>query len=83
MNGLTVEAKVCKVSDSGKSMLVGIKPNKYVIGLVFGWVANPDGLAKDAIIKDFPMPTGTTPCYNEDGKPILHTDGSPVVRFAF
>ena len=64
MNGLTVEAKVCKISDSGKSMLVGIKPNKYVIGMVFGWVANPDKLAKDAIIKDFPMPTGTTPCYN-------------------
>ena len=77
----TVEAKVCKLSKTGKSMLVGIKPNKYVIGLVFGWVANPDEKKVGDIISDFPLPTGTEPCFDAEGKPILHEDGSAVVRF--
>lgn len=78
-----MEALVAKVSETGKSMLIGIKPNKYVIGLQFGWVANPDGLKKGDVIADFPQPTGTQPCMDKDGQPILHQDGSPVVRFVF
>ena len=78
-----MEAIVTKLSKTGKSMLIGIKPNKYVIGYQFGWVANPDNLVKGDIIKDMPMPKGTEPCSDDEGKPILHEDGSPVVRFVF
>ena len=82
MNGF-VEAIVAKVSETGKSMLVGIKPNKYVIGYQFGWAANPDNLIKGDKIAEFPLPKGTEPCIDKEGKPITHEDGSAVVRFVF
>lgn len=78
-----MEALVVKVSDSKKTMLVGIRRNKYQVGYEFGWVSNPDGLAKGAVINDFPEPKGTVQCADKEGNPIQYEDGAPVVRFTF
>lgn len=79
----TTKAIVAKISKTGKTMLVGVKMNKYAIGFQFGWVANPDGLVKGDVIEDFDMPVGTVGCKDEEGNALLHEDGTAVVRFTF
>lgn len=77
------EAIVTKVTESGKSIYVGAKTSKYESGYTFGWCANPDNLKKDdkLDIKEF-TPVGREAMSNEEG-PIVHTDGSPVMRWVF
>ena len=75
------EAIVTKVTPSGKSIYVGVKASKYQTGYEFGWCANPDGLKKGDLIKDF-NPTGRVPMVKEDG-PMLHENGEPVMAFTF
>lgn len=83
-----MNAIVCKVSDTGKTMMVGYKSNKYTIGYDFGWCANPDGLEVSAD-KDHPTevpdfhPKGRVDVYDKDGDPVMHTDGTPVQRWIF
>lgn len=78
-----MEALVVKLSKSGKTMLVGIKRNKYAVGYEFGWVSNPDGNKKGDKITDMPEPKATVQCVDDKGEPINHEDGTPVVRFTF
>lgn len=85
-----MNALVVKLSKSGKTMLIGIKPNKYTVGMQFGWVANPDEAKVGDVIADFPVPTGTIQCVDTEGNAIFHKDAegekdlnSPVVRFVF
>ena len=68
---------VVKVTESGKSMLVGVKYSKYDSGYTFGWVANPDGCHKGDIIEDF-NPRGREPMGDK-----VHEDGSPLMKFVF
>ena len=75
------EAIVTKVTESGKSIYVGVKASKYQQGYVFGWASNPDKLKKDDKITDF-NPIGRSAMSNEDG-PLVHEDGSPVMKFDF
>ncbi len=77
------EAIVTKVTESGKSMYVGAKTSKYESGYTFGWCANPDGLKKGDTLntKEF-TPVGREAMHKEDG-PVLHEDGSPVMRWVF
>lgn len=77
-----MEALVTKVSESGKSMLVGYKNSKYAQGYTFGWCANPDGCVKGDKLTDF-KPTGLQPVANEEGEQIFYGDGSPVMRWTF
>ena len=79
-----MEAKVIKVSETGKTMMVGIKTNPFQIGYTFGWCANPEGkYKKDDIIADMPKPSGQVQAIDEKGEPVVHTDGSPVMRWVF
>lgn len=75
-------AKVFKLSESKKSILVGMKTSKYAIGYSFAWCANPDNLEVGADVPDF-EPTGTVQCVDEKGNPLVHQDGSPVLRWTF
>lgn len=77
------EAIVTKVTESGKSIYVGAKTSKYESGYTFGWCANPDNNKKgDKLnIHEF-TPVGREAMFNEDGA-VLHTDGSPVMRWVF
>lgn len=77
-----MEAKVFKVSKSGKTMLVGIKSNKHQIGYSFGWAANPDNLAKGDAVEDF-KPKGTEPVFGENGEQLFYENGQPLLRWAF
>ena len=77
-----MKAIVCKVSDSGKTMLVGCKVNEYTIGYNFAWCANPAKLAKGDDVPNF-NPKGTTEVVDKDGKSVLHKDGSPVLNWVF
>lgn len=75
-------AKVVKLSESGKTMLVGVKLSKYSIGYSFGWASNPDGLVVGDEVPEF-EPTGTTQCTDDKGEPIFYEDGAPVLRWVF
>ena len=78
-----MHAIVKKLSGTGKTMLVQVQMNKYDIGFTFAWCANPDGLKKDAVVEGF-APTGVAPVGNgKDGKPLLHKDGNPVMKWVF
>lgn len=76
-----MEARVCKVTESGKSMLVGIKKSKYQQGFIFGWASNPDAVKAGDVLEDF-HPSGREAMTNEAG-PVLHSDGSPVMKWVF
>lgn len=77
-----MKAIVCKVSNSGKTMLVGCKTDKYTVGYNFAWCANPDKLVKGDDVPDF-NPKGTVEVLDEKGKPVTHKDGSPVLNWVF
>lgn len=82
------EAIVTKVTESGKSMYVGVRTSKYQIGYTFGWCRNPEGANKKGDkLTDFEY-TGLVPMvkFNEqsqENEPMLHEDGSPVLAFEF
>jgi hypothetical protein len=76
-------AKVNKLSESGKTMLVQVKSSEYQIGYTFGWCANPDQkYSKDDILPNF-APIGLEPVVDKEGEPVLHEDGSSVMRWKF
>ena len=77
-----MKAIVCKVSESGKTMLVGCKVSKYTVGYQFGWCSNPDGLKKGDDVVDF-SPKNTIECIGKDGKVVKHKDGTPVLNWVF
>jgi hypothetical protein len=76
-----MEAKVFKLSQTGKTMLVGAKTSKYSVGYTFAWCANPGNAVGD-ILTDF-EPKSTTPVVNENGEFVLHTDGTNVLQWVF
>lgn len=79
-----MKALVAKVSETGKTMMVGIKTNEFQIGYTFGWCANPEGKYKKGDeIDGFPMPTSQIQAINEKGEAVFHEDGSPVMRWVF
>ena len=77
-----MEAIVFKVSKSGKTILVGTKVNEYQIGYNFAWSANPHNSKLKDKLEGF-NPTGVVPVIDDKGKPVVHTDGSPVLRYTF
>jgi len=77
-----MKTTVCKLSESGKTILVGHKSNKYAIGYTFAWCANPDNLKVGDEVKDF-SPIGREGCVDAEGNPLIHSDGSPVMRWIF
>lgn len=77
-------AKVVKVSDSKKSILVGVKRSIYSTGYdQFAWCANPNSaqVVGDEL-KGF-NPTGTIQATDDKHEPLVHQDGSPVLRWVF
>ncbi len=80
---------VSKVSDSGKSMLVGVAKSPLSIGYdQFAWCANPDGAYKkgDVLPKELAdsFKTATTVQATDDKQVALnHEDGTPVLRWIF
>ena len=76
-----MEAKVFKLSPTGKTMLVGAKMSKYSVGYTFAWCANPGNVVGD-ILTDF-EPKGTTPVVNAEGVPALYPDGTNVMQWVF
>ena len=75
-------AIVFKVSKTGKTILVGTKVNEYQIGYNFAWSANPHNSKVKDKLQGF-NPKGTEAVIGEDGKPVCHEDGSPVLRYTF
>ena len=79
-----METLVAKVSETGKTMLVGIKTNEFQIGYTFGWCSNPNGKYKKGDkIEGFPTPAGQVQSVDDKGQPVTHEDGSPVMRWVF
>ena len=84
----TIIAQVVKVSESGKSILVGVKRSKFSVGYdTFAWCANSDNFKKGDMIPSedaqvFATAT-TVQATNEANEPINHEDGSPVLRWIF
>ena len=76
-----MEAKVFKLSESGKTMLVGAKTSKYSVGYTFGWCANPGNVAGD-VLNDF-NPVGTTDIFDENGVQITAKNGEPIKQWVF
>lgn len=83
---MNIVAIVAKVSNSSKSILVGIKKSKYSIGYdTFAWCANPDNLAKGDLIKDADVFANATTvqAVDADGNELTHEDKTPVLRWVF
>lgn len=76
-----MKTQIFKLSKSGKTMLVGHKANKYQVGYIFGWASNADDCKVGDVLTDF-RPVGREPVIGDDG-PVVHADGSPVMRFVF
>lgn len=76
-----MEAKVIKLSPTGKTMLVGAKTFKYSIGYTFAWCANPGNVVGD-ILTDF-EPKSITPIVNENGEFVLYPDGKNIMQWVF
>lgn len=77
-----MEAKIFKLSPSGKTALIGYKANARQIGYTFAWGAALEGDKVGDSIADF-NPTGTVQCISEAGEPVVHQDGTPVLRWVF
>jgi len=78
----TSKAIVAKISDSKKTMLVGVKSSNYQIGYRFGWASTGGKeFVKGAVLEDF-NPTGQAPI-SKDGEVLLHKDGTPVMAWQF
>lgn len=83
-------AKVVKVSESKKSILVGVKRSIFSTGYdQFAWCANP---SEDKFVKGYDMSAdeasafataSTVQATNEKHEPLTHEDGSPVLRWVF
>ena len=83
-----VIAQVVKVSESGKSILVGVKRSKFSVGFdTFAWCANSDAYKKGDMIGDEDaqaFATATTiQATNDANEALNHEDGSPVLRWIF
>jgi len=83
-------ARVVKVSDSKKSMLVGVKRSIFSTGFdQFAWCANPN---PDVYVKGYDMSADeasafanatTVQATDDKHEPLTHEDGSPVLRWVF
>lgn len=82
-------AIVTKVSESKKSMLVGVKRSIFSIGYdTFAWCANPEGkfIKGDIMTPEYAEAfahASTVQATNELQEPIFHEDKSPVLRWVF
>ena len=83
MEQFTKTAIIAKVSESGKTILVGVKASPFQIGYDFAWASNPFGAkaTKGQVIDGF-QPTGKK-SITKDGQVLLHKDGSPVQAWQF
>lgn len=73
---------VAKISESGKTMLVGVR-NEFNIAYQFGWCRNPGGFSKgDKIPAERFQPKGLAPI-QRDGEVLKHKDGTPVMQWQF
>ncbi len=79
---LSVKTIVCKVSTTGKSMLVGHKFSKYDTGYTFGWCSNPDNLDKGDVVDGF-KPKGRVAIEDENGDAVVHENGTAVMKWVF
>jgi hypothetical protein len=84
----TIIAQVVKVSESGKSILVGVKRSKFSVGYdTFAWCANADAFKKGDMIPSEDAQVfanaSTVQATNEKHEPLTHEDGSPVLRWVF
>ena len=77
-----MEAKIFKLSPSGKTALIGHKANARQIGYTFAWASALEGDKVGDVVEDF-NPTGTVQAVSEAGEAITHQDGSPVLRWVF
>ncbi len=77
-------AKVVKVSESKKSILVGVKRSIFSTGYdQFAWCANPElKFTVGDTLEGF-NPTGTIQATDDKHEPLTHQDGSPVLRWVF
>lgn len=83
-----VIAQVVKVSDTGKSVLVGVKRSKFSVGFdTFAWCANAGDFKKGDMIGDEDAQAFTTAttiqATNEKNEALNHEDGTPVLRWIF
>ena len=82
-------ALVAKVSDSGKSMLVGVKRSVLSIGYdTFAWCANPQGAFTKGqflpkVLADALLGATTVQATNDTQEPLFHDDKTPVLRWVF
>lgn len=76
-------AKVLKVSESGDSIFVNVKMNKYDTKGISGYVANPDKNVVGDVIEGFPMPTGVENRINSEGEQMCTKDGTPLSWLVF
>lgn len=77
-------AIVFKISESKKSILVGVKKNAYQQGYDFGWASNPNPDVKlKEELTDFPKPVGKEPIKDENGEVKTYGDGSPVMKWVW
>ena len=75
-------AIVAKISNTKKTMLVGVKNSNYQIGWDFAWASTGGQVfEKGAKLEDF-KPTGKKPI-TKDGEVLTHKDGSPVMQWQF
>jgi hypothetical protein len=82
IQNLEIMAHVVKISDSKKTVLIAHKANVRQIGYTFGWAAACEGDEVGTIVPDF-NPKGLEPVMDKDGAPVLHQDGSSVMRWVF
>lgn len=74
-----MDAKVLKVSESGKSMFVRVQLNAYDTKGIAGYCANPTNAKVGDIIKDFPTPSGIESRVNpETGEIFTTKTGEPL-----
>lgn len=80
-------AEVLKKSESGKSILVGVKNSKFSIGFDgIGYANIPEGMEeikKGDQVKDFPMPKGTCQKKNAEGEVLSTKAGEPLTFWVF
>lgn len=74
-----MEALVLKVSESGKSIFVGVRLNQFDQTGIAGYCANPGAKYKKGdVINDFPQVEGTVSKSGKDGKVLSTKTGEPL-----
>ena len=83
MENFTKTAIIAKISETGKTILVGLKSSPFQIGYDFAWASNPFGAkaTKGQVIEGF-APVSKKPI-TKDGAVLQHTDGTPVMAWQF